>query len=143
MIGSRLRQTLAPPLALAFTLGLLGGAYGFHGCPSHGNGGHQGHGPGAADASTGPAAGPLPAEDAGAALALEADGDRDEDSGARFCICVGSCHAGAAAAHPGSPSVDLPELAPGPGAVLGVAWHVPPYEIPAYFLPYALGPPTA
>lgn len=142
MIGSGLRQALSPPLALAFALGLLGGAYGFHGCPSHGSGGHQGHGPGAGGPA-GPAAGQLPAEDAGVPLVLGADRDRDGDSGPLFCICIGSCHAGAAAAHPGSPSVDLSELVPGLGALPRVARHVPPYETPAYFLPYALGPPTA
>ncbi len=142
MIGSRLRQALSLPLALAFTLGLLGGAYGFHGCPSHGSGGHQGHGPDAGGPA-GPAAGQLPAEDVGVPLALGADGERDGDAGAGFCICIGSCHAGAAAAHPGAGSVDLSEPVPALHAIPRVAGHVPPYETPAYFLPYALGPPAA
>lgn len=142
MIGSRLRQALSLPLALAFTLGVLGGAYGFHGCPSHRNGGHPGH-EAETGAPAGPGAGQHPAEDTGVSLATAADGDRDEDSGPRFCICIGSCHVGAAAAHPGSASVELPDLLPGPGALPRVARHVPPYRTPAYFLPYALGPPAA
>lgn len=142
MIGSRLRQALSLPLALAFTLGLLGGAYGFHGCPSHANGGHQGHEP-EAGGPAGSAAGQLPAEDADVPLALGGDRDHDRDSGGDFCICFGSCHVGAAAAHPGSSSVDLSDPVPGAGALPRVARHVSPYETPAYFLPYALGPPAA
>lgn len=108
MIGSRLRQAVPLPLALAFAAGLLGGAYGLHGCPRHSDAGHDG-----GDAST------------------------------PVCVCLGSCHAGAAAAHPGVEAPRLPPALP-PGAAPGrIARDVPPHATPAYFLPYALGPPPA
>lgn len=111
MNGSRLRQALSLSLVPVFALGLLGGAYGLHGCPRHQAVGHGGEGGG--------------------------------DAGAPSCICIGSCHAGAAAAHPVPPVADVPD-APWPLASEGrLQQAVPPHRTPAYFLPYPLGPPGA
>lgn len=141
MIGSRTRQVLSPVLALGFALGVLGGAYGLHGCPRHASMG--------AAASASPAH-PEPAVDAGSAASsrggspvLQGSADRGGDDGESFCICVGSCHAGSAAAHPTPAPVALSIAVAGPEAPGRVARDVSPYASPAYFLPYPLGPPTA
>lgn len=141
MIASRTRQVLSPVLALVFVLGVLGGAYGLHGCPRHasmaGSGSASSTPPDpAADAASGTAS-------PGGSPVVRGRGERGGDAGGSFCICVGSCHAGSAAAHPTPAPVALSIAVAGPEAPDRVARDVPPYESPAYFLPYPLGPPTA
>lgn len=143
MIGSKLRQALPLPLALAFAMGLLGGAYGYHGCPRHAETGHAGPDPERASAPSDPAADRPGGGHPAAPFAHETHGDDDGDEGASFCICIGACHAGAATVLAGLAAVELPLSAPGSNADPRAVRDIPPHELPAYFLPYALGPPAA
>lgn len=143
VIGSTLRQTLSLPLALAFAVGLLGGSYGYHGCPRHAETGHLGPDPERAAATRVPAASRPAGDDAGPTVDHGADRDDGGDEGPSFCICISACHAGAASVHPAPAAVQLPSPALGPDTHRRITRGVPPRELPAYFLPYALGPPAA
>lgn len=143
MMGSRLRQALALLLVPVFTLGLLGGAYGFHRCPRHETLRHGGPGgvAGGAPVDAGDSGGL--AEGVAAIIVSAPPGDDGGDAGAPSCTCVGSCHAGAAAAHAVPPVAGVP-AAPGPlASEVRPERAVSPHRTPAYFLPYPLGPPGA
>jgi len=120
MRRSRLVQTTAATLALLFLAALATEAYGLHACPRH----HR--------------SGADPTSSAGPTVSPE---NPEGDPAAQLCVCVGSCHGGAASPVPAGPVArDLPKTPPRPAA----APHghpAPPRLVDAYFLPFPNGPP--
>lgn len=127
---SYLRQGTSLGLALLFGASLGANAFGWHGCPHHGHGGGSGTDD-PEDVVSAPSGEPglVPGEDG-----------HDQDSGPGTCICLGTCHAGAATAL--SPATGL---ALADEAVRRPATFRPPrgtrHRRPAYFLPFPHGPP--
>lgn len=120
MRRSRPVQTTSATLALLLLAALATEAYGLHSCPRH-------HHSGTSTEVAGPSVAP--------------DETPEGDQAAPLCVCVGSCHAGAASPMPAG-SVDRDLLpAPTSSVVAAPSERAPARDRGDYFLPFPNGPP--